>query len=274
MFYRDYIEDIVDDYLEKKGILEHIENDHDFCLKEVESLISHVLSNKFIYHGTNSNNIPQIINTKNLIPFNSETVETLRNILNKYEHSNYSFKQYHSTKNRVFYSEHPRFSYGYGQSSPEWFAYLCDSGQHSYIDRDYKTSKENIDERAARYNFSEEDHEKILSMFQEAWEIHADGKPTIIIIPDTPSPEEHHENLSNLKDLYFGKYKGKELFVNTLYNIFNFCNRVDCFTDQNIDISNAIIMEVPNYAEIEFKRQHGIDINESNIPNNIDEFKL
>ena len=256
-FFNECLAHLVDDYLAKEGITEELKNNPQLLEKEIAKFSSKIISNTFIYHGTNSNHLPQIL--ENGLDPNAKTREIndgnrIRSALQEFKYGPQWSDQFES---EVFYSDVPKYAYEYGLISPEWFSYYCGRG-YNYMQRNYEDSLAAFSEKLSQhYNMSEPMKNQMISLFNDAWNFYANGKPIIFVIPSNLSPAEIQDEINNTTSYAYDNksLSARDMFVQALSFTIPF-GGVDNSTTEKIDISNATILTLPSYDEINFSRNN------------------
>lgn len=225
----------------------------DLFLKQIKNKnlkIDDIISKKYIFHSFNSTFL-ESIRENGINPEAKQRQEMRKDICilekigDKYNIGHLLSNYNYSWDFEVCYSRNPFVSYGYAQTSPEWFFHFAggstsfsrlqmNCSEYAFAVKDYNSAKNNIMKLMDAYEFKGADRNTFLLLFNKYWKMFDNEYNNLMIIPKTNVSRA----FSDSEDC------PKMMLKNYLFSF------GDGQTSKKIDVKNAICVKLPNVSTI------------------------
>ena len=236
---------LIQEYCHKHKIDEKDLANEDNLKAFKKHLAKHFGENQYMFHGTNSSFIESIklhgINTNFIKKFSSD-IEKIDNIFRSHNINRFPYKTLNSG-NFAYFDTTPTNSYSYALRSPEWFSEFV--GEEFYINRDYTGAKKNLQYEMESCKFTSEEKINVLNFFEKNWNDYAKQKPLIIVVMENSKYD--------LKELIADTYSILQDYddaKDSINYLTTFAVDVNCYTENAIETSNSIYINMPTLEEL------------------------
>jgi hypothetical protein len=230
-----YGQDFDNDKLKKTYVLN--------AIKSVERTKLHAF-NSIYFNSIKENGI----NPNKLNEYTSkEEMDTINEIFKRHG-NNYVFGwKGINSEGTVSYSQTPFQSHHYGLTSPEWFMSFLHCGfgvkaSPGFHFNDYDLAKSNIVNYMNEKEFTNEEQEYVISFFDKNWKLYAGKRPILAYVKEDMSDQDALKFYDSYNDFYKGD---QEAILDSLL-----LGRDDLQTDETIDTTNAIYINMPTYLDV------------------------